>query len=178
VYDTINCPQQKCLIHLLRDFNDDLIKNPFEEEFKEMTRLFTELLQKIVKTIDEYGLKKRHLKRHKREVKEFFTHVLHKEYTSEVAQKYQQRLEKNRNTLFTFLDYDNVSWNNTYAEHAIKLLATHRNRNIQYFRKSRLDDYLKIMSLYQTCKYKEISFLKFLLSQETDIDKYCRKNLS
>ena len=178
VYDTMNCPQQKCLIHLLRDFNDDLIKHPFEEDFKEMTRLFTILLQNIVKTIDEYGLQKKHLKKHKREVKEFFTHVFTKKYTSEIARKYQQRLEKNRNTLFTFLDYNKISWNNTYAEHAIKLLATHRNRNIQFFRASRLDDYLKIMSLYQTCKYKEVSFLKFLRSQDTDIDKYCRKNLS
>jgi hypothetical protein len=27
-YDSIKCPQQKCLIHLIRDLNDDLIQEP------------------------------------------------------------------------------------------------------------------------------------------------------
>jgi len=55
-------------------------------------------------------------------------------------------------------------------------MAVHRNKNIDYFRASRMDDYLRIMSLYQTCEYKEISFLKFLISKEIDIDEYCKKN--
>jgi hypothetical protein len=120
-----------------------------------MTRLFTKLLQDIVKTVDKYELKKKYLQKHKKDVKIFFTTIFDAHYTSEVAQKYQKRLEKHQNTLFTFLDYDNVSWNNTYAEHAIKLLATHRNQNIKFFRKSKIDEYLRIMSLYQTCQYKK-----------------------
>lgn len=174
-YDSLDCFKQKCLIHLLRDFNDDLLANPFEEEFKDMTRRFTTLLQRIVKTVDKYGLQRKHLQKHKHEVDGFFTHVLKTHYTSEVAQKYQARLTKHRDTLFTFLDYDNLAWNNTYAEHAIKILATHRNKNIKFLRESRMDDYLRIMSLYQTCEYKRISFLKFLLSGELDIDEYHRK---
>jgi hypothetical protein len=31
-YDAINCAQQKCLIHLMRDLNNDLLKYPFNEE--------------------------------------------------------------------------------------------------------------------------------------------------
>ena len=101
--------------------------------------------------------------------------VVNTVYTSEVSTQYQVRIEKNRKTLFTFLDYDNVSWNNTYAEHAIKLLATHCNKNIDFFRASRIEEYLHIMSIYQTCEYKKVSFLKFLISKETDMDEYCRK---
>ena len=174
-YDSLECFKQKCLIHLLRDYNDDLLANPFEEEFKEMTRRFTTLLQRIVKTVDKYGLQRKHLQKHKHEVDGFFTYIRETQYTSEVAQKYQARLTKHRDTLFTFLDYDNVAWNNTYAEHAIKILATHRNKNIKFFRESRMDDYLRIISIYQTCEYKRISFLKFLLSGEIDIDEYHRK---
>ena len=33
-YDSLDCPQQKCLIHLLRDLNDDMLRNPFDEELK------------------------------------------------------------------------------------------------------------------------------------------------
>ena len=76
---------------------------------------------------------------------------------------------------FQFLNYDNVSWNNTNAEHAIKKLSTHRNDNIKFFQSSRIAEYLKIMSIYVTCHYKGISFLKFLLSGVKNIDKYCEK---
>jgi predicted RecB family nuclease len=175
IYYSMECPQQKCLIHLLRDVNDDLLKNPFDEEFKGMTRHFTRLLQTIIHTVDQFGLQRRHLRKHHRAVDTFFAEVSATVYTSEVSKQYQVRFEKNRHTLFTFLDYDNVSWNNTYAEHAVKLLATHRNKNIEFFRASRMDEYLRIMSIYQTCQYKEVSFLKFLLSKETDMDEYCRK---
>jgi hypothetical protein len=174
-YYSIDCPQQKCLIHLIRDLNDDLLKNPFDDEFKGMTRRFTLLLQNIIQTIDKYGLKERYLHKHHREADTFLEEVSSTVYVSEVSRQYQVRFQKNRNTLFTFLDYDNVSWNNTYAEHAIKLLATHRNKNIDFFRASRMDEYLRIMSIYQTCEYKKVSFLKFLLSKETDMDEYCRK---
>ena len=174
-YDSLEFIQQKCLIHLIRDLNDDLIKNPFNEEFKELAKYFTLILQKIVSTIDKYKLKKRYLKKHKKDVEKFFKIILQKNYKTEISQKYQRRFSKNREKLFVFLDYDNVSWNNTNAEHAIKVLATHRNRNIHSFHASRMDEYLAIMSIYITCHFRKISFLRFLLSHEKDIDKYCKK---
>jgi len=35
-YDSVSCLQQKCLIHLIRDLNDDLLKNQFDTEFKHL----------------------------------------------------------------------------------------------------------------------------------------------
>ena len=29
-YDALSCPQQKCLIHLMRDINDDLLETSFQ----------------------------------------------------------------------------------------------------------------------------------------------------
>jgi hypothetical protein len=29
-YDSLNCIHQKCLVHLIRDMNDDLWKSPFD----------------------------------------------------------------------------------------------------------------------------------------------------
>ena len=37
--------------------------------------------------------------------------------------KFKERLEKNRDKLFTFLSYDGVPWNNNNAEHAVKAFA-------------------------------------------------------
>jgi len=30
-YESVGCPQQRCLLHFLRDVNEDLQKNPFDE---------------------------------------------------------------------------------------------------------------------------------------------------
>jgi hypothetical protein len=35
-----------------------------------------------------------------------------------------------------------------------------------------LRDYLVLLSVYQTCKYRGISFLRFLVSQERDLNKF------
>jgi hypothetical protein len=61
-YDGIDCPQQKCLIHLMRDINQELLNNPFDEELKSITLLFGILLRKIITTVDEYGLKRKYLR--------------------------------------------------------------------------------------------------------------------
>ena len=63
-YDSLGCAQQKCLLHLMRDFNEDLQRNPYDDEFKEIAHHFAVLLRLIVETIDRFGLKRRHLHKH------------------------------------------------------------------------------------------------------------------
>ena len=65
-YDSVPCAQQKCLIHLMRDINEDLHKNPFDDDLKEIARRFGALLREIVETIDSYGLKARNLGKHRK----------------------------------------------------------------------------------------------------------------
>ena len=64
-YDAVPCQQQKCLIHLMRDINEDVLKHPFNEELTFVAQRFGALLREIVETIDRYGLKKRHLRKHR-----------------------------------------------------------------------------------------------------------------
>ena len=66
-YNSVNCPQQKCLIHLMRDINEDLRKNPFNGELICIAAKFGTLLRDIVSTIDRYGLKRFHLAKHKKQ---------------------------------------------------------------------------------------------------------------
>ena len=61
VYDSLACPQQKCLVHFVRDIDDDLLKNPLDGELKTMAQEFSALLKQIIETVDRFGLKKRHL---------------------------------------------------------------------------------------------------------------------
>jgi predicted RecB family nuclease len=169
-YDSLDCPQQKCLVHLIRDLNQDLQGHPWDEELKSLASGFGKLLREIVATIDFQGLKQRHLGKHKGDVDRFFESVACAEYRSELAEGYRQRLLKNRGKLFTFLDHDAVPWNNNNAEHAVKQFAYYREYADGQITEAGLNDYLVLLSVRLSCKYKGVSFLKFMLSQETDID--------
>jgi predicted RecB family nuclease len=168
-YDSLPCPQQKCLIHLVRDFNDDLFKNPFDEELQQFGRDFTRLLQTVVETIDKYGLKRLHLAKHRRDVDRFYTQLSQAEYRSEMAEYYRKRLTKNKDKLFTFLDHDGVPWNNNNGENAIKRFVALRKVLGTAFSEDGIKDYLILLSISQTLRYRNRSFWKFLISGETDI---------
>ena len=169
-YDSLDCEQQKCLIHLIRDMNEDLRRSPWDEQFKSLISAFGRLIRTIVTTIDEYGLKHRHLNKHQADVDKFYRMLSQTEYDSELAEQYYQRLTRTREKLFTFLKHDGVPWNNNNAEHAVKQFASYRREANGCYTESGLADYLVLLSLRLTCNYKGVSFLSFLLSQQEDID--------
>jgi predicted RecB family nuclease len=177
-YDSISCAQQKCLVHLIRDLNEDVLKEPFNEEIKTLVHEFTALLKPVVETIDRFGLKTHFLKKHKVEVARFYGRLLTREYKTELARKAQDRFRRNQGKLFTFLDYDDVPWNNNNAEHAIKAFAALRNVIEAYSTESGIRDYLVLLSVYQTCEYRGVDFLQFLRSGEKRVDDYVRKKHS
>jgi hypothetical protein len=174
-YDSLACEQQKCLIHLMRDFNRDIQGNPWDAELKALAADFGKLLRQIIATVDQYGLRQHHLKKHRRDVEHFFRILAGAAYRSEVAEAYRQRLLQYQDKLFTFLGHDGVPWNNNNAEHAVKRFAYYREVADGWFSETGLNQYLVLLSIYLTCRYKEVSFLKFLLSQEKDIDAYCAR---
>jgi predicted RecB family nuclease len=171
-YDSLGCPQQKCLIYLIRDMNDDLLKEPFNEEMKSLVADFANLLKPMIETADRFGLKARFLRKHKVEVSRFFKRLSRPNYQTETAAKCKARLEKNRRGLFTFLDYDGVPWNNNNAEHAIKAFALLRRDFAGSTTESGIRDYLILLSVCETCRFKGVSFLEFLRSGKRDIDEF------
>ena len=171
-YDSVTCRQQKCHLHLMRDINDDLLRHPFDEELKELARRYTLTLKAIVETIDRHGLKTKFLSKHKRNVGALLDWMAKREVTSEVAQVYKSRIVKYGERLFTFLDYDGVPWNNNNAENALKLVASRRRLFGTSVSEAGLKDYLVFLSIYQTLRRKGISLLRFLLSGETDLEKF------
>lgn len=171
-YDAFPGEQQKCLIHLMRDINEDLYKQPFNEEMKEIARDFGELLRMIVDSVDRFGLKAHHLRKHRPAVDRFFETLAKRDYQTEVAIGYGRRFQKNQDKLFTFLDHDGIPWNNNNAEHAIKAFARLRNIIGGSSTAKGLREYLVLLSLSETCKCKGFSFLDFLLSQEANVDSF------
>ena len=168
-YESIECPQQKCLIHLMRDLNDEMLNNPFDQEAKLIGVRFAALLRSIVETIDRRGLKAHFLRKHLREVERFYGFLDGSELSSDVASKLKQRFNKNRDKLFTFLRYDGVPWNNNNAEHAVKAFARLRDVIAGSSTKKGIDEYVTLLSISETCKYRGIDFLDFLRSGERDV---------
>lgn len=171
-YDSPKCPQQKCLIHLMRDINNDIFHTPFDEELKQLAQRLVAVLKPIIDTIDKFGLKKYYLSRHKEDVACFFSYLSAQAFGSQVAQGYQKRMLKYRDKLFVFLDHDGIPWNNNNAENAIKPFASRRKIIQASFSERGLQDYLLFLSIAQTCRNKNLSFLRFLLSGKHDIDAF------
>jgi Transposase IS66 family len=160
------CPQQKCLIHLMRDINEDLLKHPFNEELTFVAQRFGTLLRGIVETIDRHGLKKFYLQKHKRSAQQFISEVASLECSTEVGSALKKRIDKNKDKLFTFLDHDGVPWNNNNAEHAVRAFTRLRNGMATSTPKG-TTDYCILLSLQQTLRYRGIDFLEFLRSGRT-----------
>ncbi|KAF0221424.1 MAG: transposase [Geobacteraceae bacterium] len=169
-YDSINCPQQKCLIHLIRDINDALYKHPYDEGLKRVANEFTKVLRPMVETVDRFGLKHYFLKKHLPDVDRFYKNLKCLALTTETSEKLRERFEKNRSVLFTFLSYDGIPWNNNNAEHAVKAFAMLRHIIKGVTTEKGLRDYLILLSICETCKYKGLDFLDFLRSGEKNID--------
>jgi len=171
-YDGIPCPQQKCLIHLIRDLNDAVLKYPYDEELKRLVKSFADLVKPMVETVDRHGLKSHFLRKHLRSVDRFYRRLSGANLQSDSAGTFKERFEKNRDTLFTFLIHDGVPWNNNNAEHAVKAFAMVRRTLAGVTSEKGIRDYLVLLSICQTCKYKEVDFLDFLRSGEKDVEAF------
>jgi hypothetical protein len=118
------------------------------------------------------------LHKHKRDVERFYARESAGVYDSEAARQYWQRFMKYRDKLFTFLDYDGVPWNNNNAENAVKRFVSRRKvlGGTGAFSEDGFRDYLLLLSLYQTLRYRGLSFWQFLLSGETDIESFTARH--
>ena len=171
-YDSLQCRQQKCWSHLIGDINDDLWKEPFNLEFERFVLEIRNLIIPIFQAVQTYGLKKRYLHKFKKYVDRFYKrHIDNQNYTFEVTIKYQKRFQRYKNSLFTFLEIDGIPWNNNMAERALRHLAVQRKIS-NTFHDSFVSGYLLLLSMGQTCRFQNKPFLKFLVSQQKDIDLY------
>ncbi|MGE5660053.1 MAG: TM0106 family RecB-like putative nuclease [Actinomycetota bacterium] len=171
-YDSLSCKQQKCWVHLIRDLNNDLWKEPFDTEFETFVLNVKELILPIFETIEKYGLKQTKLLKYKKEIDFFYeSNINDKIYKSELVIRYQKRFARYKESLFTFMDGDEIPWHNNTAENAIRHFARQRDASGSLFESS-TTDYLLLLGIKQSCRFQGKSFLKFLLSDEKDLSKF------
>jgi hypothetical protein len=171
-YDSMGCRQQKCLVHLIRDLNDDLWASPFDVEFEGFVLAVRDMLVPMIATVQGGVAKARQLAKFLPTVDAFYTsHITDISYKSEVVQKYQKRFERYRDSLFTFLSVDGIPWNNNTAERGIRHLAIQRKIS-GAFLEGPVSNYLLLLGIAQSCRFQEKSFLRFLMSGESDVDAF------
>jgi hypothetical protein len=171
-YDSVDCRQQKCWVHLIRDLNDDLRESPFDTEYENFVLEVRNLIVPIMEDVQKYGLKKRELNKFKDVVDEFYKKIItDRSYKSELASRYQKRFVRYRDSLFTFLGQDGIPWHNNAAERALRHIAKQREISTS-FQETAMENYLVLLGIYQTCRFQGKSFFKFLFSGETDIEKF------
>ena len=116
-YDGVKSRQQKCLVHLIRDLNDDLWKNPFNEELESFVAAIRDVLVSLFRDVAKYGLKIRNLRKHEKAVDRFYKqNVDGGKYQCEIVSRYQKRFQRYRDSLFLFLREDGIPWNNNCGE--------------------------------------------------------------
>jgi len=171
-YDSVKCQQQKCLVHLIRDLNEDLWKFPFDTEFEAFILEVKNLIVPILEAVQKYGLKKRHLHKFSKLIEQLYEKdIIDRVYHSDLTVRYQSRFKRYRQSLFTFTEHDDIPWNNNMAERAIRHLAVQRKIS-GFFFKSFAPKYLLMLGITQTCRFQDKSLLKFLMSGEKDIDTF------
>ena len=170
-YVAIECRQQKCLIHFIRDLNNAILERPYDEDLKQLARNFAGVVKPIIETVDRHGLKKRYIGKFRGSVDRFYKYLV-RNGASEGSGKLVDRLLKNRNKMLTFLDFDNVPWNNNNAEHAVKGFALLRRVIEGHTTEGSLRDTLVLLSVCETCRCKNVDFFDFLRSGSKDIDDF------
>jgi hypothetical protein len=171
-YDAVNCRQQRCWVHLIRDLNEDLWHAPFDSEFECFVRDVKNLLVPILQRVERYGLKTRYLGKFQKQVERFYrTTIVGKSYRSSLTRTYQKRFQRYRDSLFTFLDNDGIPWNNNMAERALRHLAVQRKISGSFY-EAVAPQYLLLLGIAQTCRFQDKSLLQFLISGETDLDAF------
>ena len=64
---------------------------------------------------------------------------------------------------------DDIPWHNNPAENVLRSITLQFDIS-KVLHKSVIEEYLLFLSIKQTCRFQNKSFLKFLLSKEKDID--------
>jgi hypothetical protein len=171
-YDALPCRQQKCLVHLIRDLNDDLWKNPFDEELEGFVAAVRDLLVPLLEDVRRFGLRARHLRKHRNRVDRFYRDIITGQVSvRDTTARYRKRFERYKESLFSFTENDGVPWHNNAAERALRHLAVQRKISGAFSEKG-ARDYLRLLAIAQTCRFQRKSFLGFLLSKSTDVDEY------
>jgi hypothetical protein len=135
--------------------NDDLWKNPFDDEFERFVLAVRDLLSPILEDVQRFGLKVRHLAKYRNRVERFYRQeIAGPASVRETTARYRKRFERYKESLFSFIEEDGVPWHNNVAERALRHLAIQRKISGAFSEKG-VVQYLRLLGIAQTCRFSE-----------------------
>jgi predicted RecB family nuclease len=169
-FDSADFRQQKCWAHLIKDLNDVLWKEPFNQELEAFVGGVKDVIVPVIDEYQRFGPKTYHLRKFQRPCAQFYERWIEKRvYATDSVQRFQKRFLRYRESLFRFLKSDGIPWNNNAGERALRHVAVQRKISTAPFSIKALPHYLTLLSIAQTFRFHDTSFLKFLLSGKKNI---------
>ena len=156
----------------MRDMNRAILDNPFDQELQSITVPFGALLRSIVVTVDAHGLKHKYLKSHARAVVAFFDALVERTMNLMPPKPCRSVYSAIASACSHSCNMTACRGTTILAENAIKRISDYREDVGRSVSEAGLTEHLVLLSIYQTCRVRDISFLKFLLSRERDIDAF------
>ena len=123
--------------------------NPFDDEFERFVGAVRGLLVPLLEDAQRFGLKARHLGKHKRRIDRFYRDMVTGQHSlRDMTARYRKRFERYKESLFSFIESDGVPWHNNAAERALRHLAVQRKISGSFSEKGG-SDYLRLLAIAQ-----------------------------
>ena len=172
-FDSAPFTQQKCWSHLIKDVNNGIWRNPFDNSMEDLGSEVSNLMGPIIEDARRFGLSKYHLKKHCKKIEGFYARLERIERRASIeTRKLISRIVRYRQSLFTFLECDGIPWHNNASELGLRHIAIQRKISNAPFQIDSIHGYLALLGIYQTCRANGCSFLDFLVSGERDLVAY------
>ena len=171
-YDGIQCPQQKCLIHLIRDLNDAVLEHPYDEQLKSLVKNFADLVKPMVETVDRHGLKASFLEEASRVCRPFLQTDSRARIFRASRQERSKSDSRRIETSYLHFSFTTVCPGTTImpSTPSKHLRCSGMQSEGVTSEEGHSRTICVLLSISQTCKYKEVDFLDFLRSGEKDIN--------
>jgi len=162
-YLSLNCEQQSCMAHLLRKIRKLFAAFPklrsvykFYIKFRKILR-DGERLQYQRKELGEIVFKRRLGKLHER-----LDGLLKWRNPNDILKDIIKKVERQRPRILTFVGHDGVPCHNNYAEYLIRIGVLKRKVSFGSKSEKGAEAYAVLLSIYTTCKLRNISFVDFI----------------
>ena len=178
-YEKVKCKQQKCLVHVLRDFQKALKAAPYDDELRIFIQEFLDIFNPIFEKLREKPLSYELIRSQKLETRKKIKDLIKKQYLSKTVNTFKKRFKKHLENMIRFMNNpEKISWNNNKAERDLRPLCVQRKISGTMKTEKDSNAYLLLFSIYQTCEKRGINFMKFLLSRRKKIPKKAIKSLA
>jgi len=155
-YNAVECAlRQTCLVHLLRDLKHVEKYKSTKEDWPQFAKKLRRLVGDAVRLwrkrdelpVESYASRRGHITNRLAELIE--THWENRE-----ARRLVKRLRRHQDQVFTFLDHDNVPFENNHAERAIRPAVIIRKNSYGNRSNAGADAQAVLMSIFRTLKQR------------------------